>query len=166
MLLKMGRGKVDFHRGLTRLASYARHHGHANPKASETWLTWRVGLWVSQLRVKYRSDKLTDEQIAEAEAIGVKFAPPYQEPRPKPQTGAQRKEIEYLRRIDSLNNFYLEHGHINVRQVHGTNEWPGAGRWIARLRSQYRHGTLPQTVIDAAEKMNIAWNPGPGSRSE
>lgn len=161
----MGRGRVDFDRGLARLSAYAREHGHANPKAHEEWLTWRVGLWVSSLREKYRKGRLTDEQIASAEAIGVRFVPPYRDPRPKPPTRAELREGELLRRLDWLDDYFQEHGHINVPQLRGTSTWPGAGRWIARLRSLLREEKLPQSVVIRAESMNIVWNPGPGCRS-
>lgn len=161
----MGRGRVDFDRGLARLSAYAREHGHANPKAHEEWLTWRVGLWVSNLRAKYREGKLADEQVAAAEAIGVRFAPPYHDPKPKPPTRTERRESELLRRFEWLEDYFRKHGHINVPQVHGIGKWPSAGRWIARLRSQYREKKLPQSVVAEAERMNIVWNPGPGRRS-
>lgn len=57
----MVRGHVDFERGLARLSSYARTHGHANPRHSEVWLDWIIGLWVSNLRMKFRNEKLTAE---------------------------------------------------------------------------------------------------------
>lgn len=161
----MGRGRVDFDRGILRLISYARIHGDANPKADEEWLSWRVGLWVSNLRAKYRTGKLTDEQIEAAQAIGVRLSPPYRDPAPKPPTRAERKEAGMFRRLAQLEDFYREHKHINVRQVVGINGWPGAGRWIARIRGMYRRGTLPSGVICKAEAMNIDWNPGPGSRA-
>lgn len=162
----MGRGRVDVNRGLTRLASYARYHGHANPPTGEVWLEWRIGLWVSQLRVKFRSNQLTDEQIATAKAIGVRFAPPYRDPKPKPPTRERYRETEYLRRLDRLQEFYRKHGHINVPQLQGIAEWPAAGRWITSLRSRYRRGQLPASVVEVAESMNIAWNPGPGTRPQ
>lgn len=160
----MGRGRVDFDRGIGRLSSYARYHGHANPKSDEVWLGWSVGLWVSSLRVKFRTGKLTDEQIAAAEGIGVRFTPPYRDPRPKPPSREERKVSAYLERLGRLKSFYKRHGHINVPQPTGTTNWPGAGRWIARIRSQHRQGTLPQPIIEAAEAMNITWNPGQGAR--
>lgn len=161
----MGRGRVDFDRGIARLSAYAREHGHANPKAHEEWLTWRVGLWVSSLRVKYRAGKLTDEQVAAAETIGVRFAPPYRDPKPKPPTRAERREVELLRQLGRLEGYFQKHGHINVPQLRGTSTWPGAGRWIARLRSNHRENKLPQSVVIKAESMNIVWDPGPGCRS-
>lgn len=161
----MGRGRVDFDRGIVRLASYARYHGHANPKADDVWLEWSVGLWVSNLRAKFRSNKLTADQIAAAEAIGVRLTPPYRDPKPNPPSRAERKVSDDLERLRRLEDFYGRHKHINVPQLTGTDYWPGAGRWIARLRSQYRHGQLAHTVIEAAESMNINWNPGPGARS-
>lgn len=160
----MGRGSVDFERGMARLSTYAREHGHANPKADDVWLEWKVGLWVSALRIKYRAGKLTDEQVAAAEAIGVRFVPPYRDPKPKPTTRAERRESELLRRLEWLEDYFREHGHINVPQIHGISTWPGAGRWIARLRSQYREEKLPQSVVVKAERMKIVWNPGPGRR--
>jgi len=161
----MGRGRVDFDRGLARLSAYAREHGHANPKVQEEWLTWRIGLWVSSLREKYRKGKRSDEQIAAAEGVGVRFVPPYRDPKPKPPSRAERRERELLRKLERLDDFFLEAGHINVPQVRGISTWPGAGRWVARLRSQYREQRLPQSVVVKAEGMNINWNPGPGRRS-
>lgn len=161
----MGRGRVDFDRGITRLGSYARYHGHANPKITEVWLDWRVGLWVSALRLKFRSGKLSDSQIKLAEEIGVRLVPPYRDPNPKPPTRTERKQQSYLERLTWLEDYFRQNGHINVPQLDGTVEWPSAGRWIARLRSSYRHGTLPRAVVQEAERMRIDWNPGPGKRS-
>ena len=160
----MGRGKVDFDRGLARLSSYAREHGHANPKTHEEWLSWRIGLWVSSLRAKYRKGKLSDEQVVAAEAIGVRFIPPYRDTKPKLPSRAKRRENELLLRLERLEDYFQEVGHINVPQIGGIGTWPGAGRWIARLRSQYRAQRLPQSVVNKAEHMNIIWNPGPGRR--
>ena len=161
----MSRGRVDFDRGIARLASYARYHGHANPKAAEIWLGWRIGLWVSALRVKFRSGKLAADQITIAEEIGVRFFPPYRDPKPKPPTRAERRESSYLERLTWLEDYFRLYGHINVPQLEGTAEWPTAGRWIARLRSSYRNKALPQAVVRKAEQMGICWNPGPGKRS-
>lgn len=160
----MGRGRVDFDRGLARLSAYAREHGHANPKVDEEWLTWRVGLWVSSLRLKYRKDKLTDEQIAAAVAIGVRFVQPYRDPKPKPPTRAERRESELLQTFTWLDDYFREKGHINVPQLRGTSTWPGAGRWIARLRLQHKNRKLPASVVAEAERRNIVWTPGPGRR--
>lgn len=160
----MGTRGVDFERGLSRLSCYARYHGHASPKANEVWLQWRIGRWVVNLRAKFRSGRLTAEQIAQAEAIGVRFTPPYRDPKPKPPTRAQRKERDHLTRLGWLEPFFKRFGHINVDQLHGTDEWPGAGRWIARIRGLHRQGMLPHTVVAAAETMNIDWHPPTGPR--
>lgn len=160
----MGRGRVGFEQGIARLSSYAREFGHTNPKTHEVWLSWRVGLWVSALRVKFRSGKLTDEQIVVAKEVGIRLSPPYRDPKPKPPTRAERNEIETLRRLTLLEGFFQDHRHINVPQVEGIQTWPGAGRWIARLRGHYRQGLLSQQVVCAAEAMGIDWNPGPGRR--
>lgn len=159
----MGRGRVDFDRGIVRLSCYARYHGHANPKVTEVWLGWSVGLWVSNLRTKFRSGRLTDSQLSEAQRLGVRFAPPYHDPKPQRLTRIERIERDYLRRLESLESYFREHGDINIRQVRGTDDWPSAGRWIARLRCSYRKGSLTRAVVDKAEQLNICWNPGPGT---
>lgn len=161
----MGRGRVDFDRGIAGLTSYSRAYGHANSKADEEWLSWRVGLWVSKLRANFRAGKLTGDQIAAARAIGVRLSPPYRDPKPKAPTRAQRREGEMLRRLAQLEGFYEQHGHINVLQVKGVDGWTGAGRWIARIRGLYRQGSLPEPVLSKAEGMGIVWNPGPGHRA-
>lgn len=71
----------------------------------------------------------------------------------------------YLERLERLDAFYRKHGHINVPQLIGNDEWPEAGRWIARLRSHYQRDELPQVVVDAAEAKNVTWNPGQGTRA-
>lgn len=147
---------VDFERGMARLASYARIYGHANPKNTEVWLEWRIGLWVRELRYKQRTGKLSESQVAEAKRIGLRFEPPYRYKTPRP-TGAQRREAEQLARLEALRPFYEKHGHINVKQVDGIVEWPSAGRWIARLRQAYRHGKLSSSVVEKAEAMDIKW---------
>ena len=164
MLFGMGRGRVDFSRGINRLSSYARIFGHANPKAHEVWLGWTIGLWVSNLRSKYRRGKLTEEQIAEAESIGVRFQPPYRDRKPKPPTRAERRESDLLCRLSKLEPFYRKHDHINVKQLYGVDGWPGAGRWIAALRAKYWHDTLPESVVRKAEDLNIRWSMHGGSR--
>lgn len=163
----MGRGRVDFGRGIARLTSYARYHGHANPKANEVWLEWSVGLWVSSLRVKFRAGRLTEDQIAVAADIGVRFRPPYRNPKPtpKPLSRAERKESDYLKRLGWLEDYFHQHGNVNVPQLQGTESWPGAGRWIARLRGLKRQKELSDAVVLEAESMNICWNPGQGKRS-
>ncbi|WP_420896905.1 helicase associated domain-containing protein [Brevibacterium aurantiacum] len=95
----------------------------------------------------------------------MRFAPPYRDPKPKRPTRAERQEDNLLERLASLEGYFHQHGHVNVPQVKGTAEWPAAGHWIARLRSNYRRGTLPPAVVREAERMNICWNPGPGKRA-
>lgn len=153
----MVRQGVDFERGMARLGSYARTHGHANPKNAEVWLDWRIGLWVRELRDKHRAGKLSESQVAEAKRVGVRFEPPYRD-KPVRLTGAQRREAEQLARLEKLRPFYKKHGHINVKQVEGVGGWPRAGGWIARLRQAYRQGKLPASVIEKAEAMRISWN--------
>lgn len=154
----MGRGRVDFDRGIARLSAYARINGHANPKADEVWLSWTVGLWVSNLRLKFRSGKLSETQIAEAESIGVRLQPPYRDPKPKPPTRPERIESDMLKRLSKLEPYFREHGHINIKQHDGVSDWPNAGRWIAQLRCRYRRGSLPDAVVSAAGAMNLRWN--------
>ncbi|MGO2861432.1 MAG: helicase associated domain-containing protein [Brevibacterium sp.] len=160
----MGRGRVDFERGIARLSSYARFHGHASPKSDDVWLGWRVGLWVYHLRAKYRAGKLTEQQITAAKAIGVRFGPPYRDAKPKPPNRAQRQEAEMIQKLSLLDDYFAEHGHINVKQHDGVAGWPRAGAWISRLRSNYRKGSLSDVAIRTAEAMGIVWNPGPGHR--
>ncbi|WP_344250750.1 helicase associated domain-containing protein [Brevibacterium sanguinis] len=154
----MGRGRVDFDRGIARLSTYARIHGHVNPKKGEEWLGWRVDLWIYALRAKYRAGKLSDDQISEAEAIGIKFERPYRDPGPKAPTRAERREARILQRLAQLRAFHAQRGHINIPQHDGIDGWPGAGRWVARLRGHYRRGELSDRVIRVADEMNIRWN--------
>lgn len=63
-----------------------------------------------------------------------------------------------------LDEFHVVHGHINVSQVRGPDQWPGAGRWMAQLRTQYRQGALPQPIVDAVETIDTQWYPGLGIR--
>lgn len=73
------------------------------------------------------------------------------------------KITAYLDQLRRLEVFYKQPGHINVPQLISTDEWPGAGRCFARIRSLRRAGALPQAIVDSAEKMSIIWIPGQGS---
>lgn len=154
----MGRGRVDFNTGIQRLAYYAKYHGTANPKSDAIWLTWRVGIWVRNLRVKYRTGKLTRHQVQAAEATGVNFTPPYRSSLRESKPIKIAREQRELQRIEQLRGYYKQHGHINVKQLDGVEDWTGAGRWIARLRIKYRNGKLSLNTINAAEQLNITWN--------
>lgn len=160
----MGRGRVDFDRGLARLSSYVRAHGHGDIKSNEVWLDWKIGLWVSNLRKKYRDSKLTDQQVDALQIIGIRLSPPYQTPKPKPPSKTVRIELEMLRRLERLEEHYRKHKHINISQFNGVKHWAAAGRWIASLRCKYRSGALSPAVIRKAEELNIEWNPGRGNR--
>lgn len=155
---------MDFDRGIARLACYVREHGHGNPKAGEVWLDWQIGTWVANLRLKHRKGELSAEQIAEAEAVGVRLVPPYREPKPTPPTRAQKREALFHSKLDRLEEFHRAHHHINVRQLVGIEGWDTAGQWIARLRYLHRRGELPNSVVERAESMGIVWEPGKGAR--
>lgn len=152
------------------IADIAAAVGVNTSTASRWLLEWdfEAGLTADELEElrrrqrKHRSGKLTTEQINEARATGVRFSPPYHAPKPKPPTGAERREAEMLRKLSLLEDFYRSHGHINVGQLVGTKDWPGAGRCISRIRALNRRGKLPQSVVRAAEEMNLDWNPGTG----
>ena len=160
----MGNRKVDFDTGIYRLGSYARKYGHANPKSHEIWLSWRIGLWVSHLRKKYRNEQLSPTQITIAKNTGVIFEPPYRPRKADKRPREDQRVDRLLNSLSRLDPFFIDHGHINVGQLSSLNSWPAAGRWIARLRSMYRQGTLPGEVQRKAEALNIDWNPGGGCR--
>lgn len=107
---------------------------------------------------KCRAGKLSDEQIAEAPAVGVRFERPYRHPKPKPLNSPERREQDLLARLVRSHPCFREHGHLNVRQVRGVDGWPIAGCWVASLRTRYRRGQLPDSVVEAAEAMGITWN--------
>lgn len=95
--------------GLTRLAGYAREHGHANPPVRSTWLNWAIGVWVRDLRTKKRSGSLTPEQISEAETIGLDWNPPRGRRNTKP-TPAQRLEAQLHANLERLIPYWLNAG--------------------------------------------------------
>lgn len=128
------------------------------------WLDLTFGLRVYNLRLKFRNDKLTTEQIAEFETIRVRLAPPNRDLRPKGPTAAERREKGLLRRLELLKPRYGEHGSINVKQHDGVNGWTAPSRWITYLRTQRSRDAIPPSVIRAADEINIVWNPAPGYR--
>src|SRR5699024_12763211 len=75
-----------------------------------------VGLWVSALRTKFRSGKLTAAQIIAAEEIGVRFVPPYRDPKPKPPTRAERQERDFLDKLTWLDrkSTRLNSSHVSI----------------------------------------------------
>lgn len=152
--------------GLGHLAGYAREHGDANPPVRTVWLDWLVGIWVRELRKKKRLGALTAAQISDAERLGIDWNPPAGPRRrmaPHP-TREQRREAQLHANLDRLVPYWHEHGHIDVLQLVGTEDWPQAGRFICRLRRLRLNGVLPTTVVNRATKMGIVWDPALGRR--
>lgn len=157
---------VSTEAGLLRLAGYAREHGHANPPVRTVWLDWKIGIWVRELRKKKRLGLLTAAQVEQAERLGTDWDPPSGRQRTAPPrpTRQQQREARLHVSLDRLIPYWHEHGDINVLQVLGIAGWSQAGRFVCRLRTLRRQGTLPTTVEERATTMGIDWDPPPGRR--
>lgn len=153
--------------GLQRLAGYAREHGHANPRTRTVWLGWAIGVWLREVRKKKRRGKLTLEQIDAAESLGVDWDPPKGR-RPTSEvlrpSRKQSREARLHSSLDRLVPYWQTHGNIDVLQLTGTADWPQAGRFVCRLRTLRREGTLPDSVEKRATEMGIVWDPPIGRR--
>jgi len=131
-----------------RLKAFRRKHGHCN-------VSWQYatdpqfGQWVVWIRRAKRFGTLSNQQIAELDALGLDWNP---------------SETRYREMIQRLKEFKKQRGHCNVPEGH-THD-PGLAVWITTRRKHRRLGILSNRQITELDALGFDWNPFKGRRHE
>ena len=122
----------DFERLEELKEFYARHGNTSVPTGSS------LGNWLTKMRMLKRRGKLTQDIIMSLNTLGLEWEP------------MQRRKYA---RVEELQAFKQEHGHIQIPTNSSLN------RWIRRQRVLKRENKLDANVIRAMEELGVVWEP-------
>ena len=124
---------------------YFKTYGDLNVHAGYTASNGaKLGVWISTQRRKYKNGKLSDEQIAMLESIGMSW---------------QRFLSKWDEAYGYAEEYYAEHKDINPAAGFITNDGFTLGAWIASQRRKFSAGKLSSGKIERLNKLNMIWNP-------
>ena len=144
------RKNISEEEALTRLetSDFYREHGHINMPKNHMCGDWRAGIYLVNLRRRYREGKVAKRFVSKFEALGFDWFPA--------RSRDNRRVKEYSVRLDQLGqtDFYRKHGHINVPRNFMIGEWH-AGQWVVDVRMKLRRGELPAEIAEQADTLGL-----------
>ncbi|WP_067467871.1 DEAD/DEAH box helicase [Nocardia amamiensis] len=128
--------------GVHRLTEYHRRNGTGRvPLRYVTADGYKLGNWVNTQRRNYRAGRLTADQIAALETLGMDWEP---------------FETLWDKAIDALIAYRKEHGTADVLQKYVTADGFHLGTWLSTRRKQYRTGTLDPARAAQLEALGVS----------
>jgi hypothetical protein len=125
-------------------AKYYRAHGDLNLKINDvTPDGMRIGLWLSNQRKRKKEGKLTDEQIARLDSIGMQWGGAY--------------ERKWDEGIAEARRYYAEHGDLNVPTSYVSKSGFRLGDWISNRR-EYGRDKLSEERKKQLDSIGMRWN--------
>ena len=104
---------------------------------------YKLGVWISNQRSKYRSEKLTEERKSALEALDIKW----DSNKDRWQSGFEHAQA-----------YYKDHGDLNVSQDYICDDGYTLNNWIAAQRKAYKNGKLTGERIDLLNCIGMVWN--------
>jgi Helicase associated domain. len=136
----------DYTLFLEKINTYHKSHGHCNvPKNYDDKWLYKV---CSQIRRKHKDGKLEEYVVNELNKLEFHFD------RVKKNQKINDDSIELF--IQYLLAFKLKHGHCLVPYRYESGDFR-LGYWVNRLRTMYKNGKLPQSVIENLNKVKFEW---------
>jgi superfamily II DNA or RNA helicase len=130
----------SFSRGLTALTKFKNREGHASPSQKHVEDGFSLGTWLSSRRMDFRKGRLTGDQIASLNNLGVSW---------------DQRATVFDRFIAELKSYHAETGHTRVPVGYVRNGLR-LGEWARSLRS--RRGHLSRTEKEALDTLGFSWN--------
>lgn len=140
-----------FQRGVCALQEYVREHGDADVAVSYASKDgFPLGKWVSNLRQRKKGASgkpLTEVQIEKLAAIGMIW---------------DRAQYQWERNFKRANDYFLEHGNLNVPRSFVAEDGTALGVWVENQRGAYtgkKKGAAPLTKGQAErlEGIGMDW---------
>ena len=105
---------------------------------------FNLGVWINNLRTKYRTKKLSDVQIERLEKIGMVWIV---------------NDVRWENMIAHMLAYIKEHGNLNFSQHYVCEDGYRLGMCLTTLRKNYRNGKLEEDKIRQLEELGFDWNP-------
>ena len=129
------------------LKEYKKEHGDVNPGIRyKTRDGENLGNWCSNMRMRYRTNKMPEERIKRLEEIGFQW---------------QVFESQWEDGYKHAEEFFLKHGNLEVSKRYVSEDGFRLGLWIYTQRRVYQkkvRGILDESQIERLEKLNITWH--------
>ena len=134
-----------FEKGLTAFKQYVAIHGHANIKATfKTENGYALGTWVSRRRSEHKKGTLSQDKIAQLEAVEGWVWDIF--------------EARFEKALTAIKQYVAIHGHANIPKRFKTEDDFELGSWLQNRRKYYKEGTLSQDKIAQLEAVEgWAW---------
>ena len=128
-------------------AAFHAEHGHLRVPPAHTVRgihgePYRLVDWINKRRGD--RDKLTDDQIAQLDALGMDWDP---------------AQTRWNANLAALTRFHAEYGHLDVPDDYTSDHGVQLAPMINYYRVQHRRGTLAADRAAALDALGIDWNP-------
>lgn len=141
-------------RCLAAARTFHAAHGHLRPPAALTVDGVSLAAWINGQRKRRRDCKLTADQIAILDSLGMQWNIPRGHAGTTPLNQAA-----WQRNLDIATRFAATHGHLAVPSGH-TSDGLRLDAWLSRQRAARRKGTLTDDQISRLEAIGMQWEPG------
>ena len=128
---------------------YFRENGDLNVNANYVTAEGdALGKWISTQRYGYSKGKLSKDQIALLDSVGMSW-----------HRDISRWDAAY----GYAEEYYSAFGHVNIAADYVTSDDFALGAWLASQRRKYKGGKLSGRQIARLEALGILWDPGEAS---
>jgi superfamily II DNA or RNA helicase len=130
-------------KGVAVLKAYKAEHGDCLvPKDLITHDGFKLGQWVLSRRQDYKADRLTEERIAELDALGFVW---------------DAKYAAWQSGVAALKAYKAEHGDCLVPAIFVTSDNFKLGQWVRSRRQDRKAGELSEEHITELEAIGFTW---------
>ncbi len=102
-----------------------------------------LGLWIQCARKDYKSGRLDETSVQRLEAIGMVW---------------DIEKMRWERQYQAAAEYYWEHGDLDIPAQFETADGLKLGRWLQRMRRDYKNGVLEKEYMERLEAIGITWN--------
>ena len=105
---------------------------------------FKLGVWLSSQRTRYRTGKLSAEKIERLENIGMIW---------------NKDDLHFESEISHVKAYLQEYGNLDIPKDYVCEDGYRLGAWLRTARQNYRCGEMSQRKILALEELGIVWEP-------
>ncbi|MBO5485227.1 MAG: helicase associated domain-containing protein, partial [Lachnospiraceae bacterium] len=127
--------------------AYFEEHGDLNVPAQYVVNGVWLHKWLNEQKLMAegkRKKKLTSEQLARLEAIGLRY-------------GSTYNEKVWNERFEMAKIYFEEHGDLNVTKDYTVGDFQ-LGIWLRQQKSQYKSGNIPTEHYERLSAIGMDWN--------
>ena len=137
------RTETAWSRGLEAARRYYQQYGDLQiPQGYKDDTGFALGNWLNNIRIRYRSGRLSQSQEDALEAMGVVW-----------NVADSRWERCYAEAA----RYYEQHGDLGFTKNYITDTGLRLGPWLENQRASYLKGTLPAEKVQRLEAIGILW---------